>query len=49
MDNFIKSNNKIGYMYILTPKGISERNKITKRFLNRKYKEHEMIQKESMI
>ena len=46
MDNFIKSNNKIGYMYILTPKGISERAKITKRFLNRKIKEHEMIQKE---
>ena len=46
MDNFIKSNNKIGYMYILTPKGISERAKITKRFLNRKIKEHEMIQKD---
>ena len=46
MDNFIKSNDKIGYMYILTPKGISERAKITKRFLNRKIKEHEMIQKE---
>jgi EPS-associated MarR family transcriptional regulator len=46
MDNFIKSNNKIGYMYILTPKGISERAKITKKFLERKIKEHEMIQKE---
>ena len=46
MDNFIKSNNKIGYMYILTPKGISQRAKITKKFLNRKIKEHEMIQAE---
>ena len=33
-------------MYILTPKGISQRAKITKKFLNRKIKEHEMIQAE---
>lgn len=46
MDNFIKSNNKIGYMYILTPKGILEKAKITKRFLNRKIKDHEIIKKE---
>lgn len=49
MDNFIKSNNKIGYMYILTPKGISQRAKITKKFLNRKIKEHEMIQAEIKV
>jgi EPS-associated MarR family transcriptional regulator len=46
MDNFIKSNNKIGYMYILTPKGILEKAQITKRFLNRKIKDHEIIKKE---
>ena len=46
MDNFIKSNNKIGYMYILTPKGMAEKAKITKRFLNRKIEEHRAIQKE---
>jgi len=46
MDNFIKSNNKIGYMYILTPKGILEKAKITKRFLKRKIEDHAMIQKE---
>jgi EPS-associated MarR family transcriptional regulator len=46
MNNFIKSNNKIGYMYILTPKGIIEKAKITKRFLKRKIEDHAMIQKE---
>ena len=46
MDNFIKSNNKIGYMYILTPKGILEKAKNNKRFLKRKIEDHAMIQKE---
>lgn len=46
MNNFIKSNNKIGYMYILTPKGILEKAEITKRFLKRKIEDHSMIQKE---
>tara|TARA_B100000767_G_scaffold67777_1_gene64259 strand:+ start:2563 stop:2898 length:336 start_codon:yes stop_codon:yes gene_type:complete len=46
MDNFIKSNNKIGYMYILTPKGILEKAKITKSFLKRKIEDHEVIKME---
>jgi len=32
VDNFKRSNNKVGYAYLLTPKGISEKAVITKRF-----------------
>ena len=46
MDNFIKSNNKIGYMYILTPKRHLEKAKITKGSFKRKIEDHAMIQKE---
>ena len=40
LSNFRKSDNKIGYTYILTPKGISEKIKITVDFLERKEKEY---------
>jgi len=36
--NFEKNTNKIGYMYILTPKGISIKTKITLNFMKRKMK-----------
>ena len=41
--NFKNSNNKIAYAYVLTPKGLCEKVKITGRFLNRKVREYEML------
>ena len=44
--NFKKSKNKIRYMYFLTPKGISEKTKITINFMKQKMTEYEEIKKE---
>ena len=46
LGNFAKSDRKIGYAYILTPEGMSEKAKITARFLKRKMAEYELLQKE---
>ena len=46
LDNFAKSERKMGYAYILTPEGVSEKAKITVRFLKRKMAEYELLQKE---
>tara|TARA_A100001011_G_C14090389_1_gene748312 strand:- start:407 stop:700 length:294 start_codon:yes stop_codon:yes gene_type:complete len=46
ISNFKKSENKIKYIYVLTPKGISEKSKITLRFLKQKMKEYEDLKKE---
>ena len=46
INNFSKSENKIKYAYILTPKGISEKTKLTYNFLKLKMKEYEDLQKE---
>ncbi len=46
MDNFAHNKNKTQYSYILTPKGISEKVKITKAFIQRKEAEYEKIQLE---
>ena len=46
MSNFSKSKNKIKYIYVLTPKGIAEKSKITLRFLKEKMKEYEDLKKE---
>ena len=43
---FKNSKNKIGYMYILTPKGISERLVQTQTFLQRKTAEYEQLRQE---
>ncbi|MGO2233612.1 MarR family EPS-associated transcriptional regulator [Marinomonas sp. UCMA 3892] len=45
-ENFKNSTNKIGYLYLLTPKGIEEKVSLTQRFLQRKLKEHEVLEKE---
>jgi EPS-associated MarR family transcriptional regulator len=45
-DNFKNSTNKMGYLYLLTPKGIEEKIVLTQRFLQRKLKEHETLEKE---
>ena len=44
--NFKKNTNKIGYMYILTPKGISIKTKITLNFMKRKMKEYDELKSE---
>ena len=44
--NFKNSNNKIAYAYVLTPKGVSEKAKVTTRFLQLKVREYEMLKSE---
>lgn len=44
--NFKNSNNKIAYLYFLTPSGIEEKARITYRFLKRKVDEYERLDKE---
>ena len=44
--NFHKNPNKIGYAYILTPKGISEKTKLTLNFMKRKMKEYDELKAE---
>jgi EPS-associated MarR family transcriptional regulator len=44
--NFRNSNNKTGYVYLLTPRGIEEKVKVTAFFLKRKVAEYEALEKE---
>lgn len=46
MQNFANSKNKFGYVYVLTPSGISEKAAITHRFLRRKMEEYEALKAE---
>jgi len=46
LDNFQRSDNKIGYAYLLTPAGVIEKAKITRRFLIRKQQEFEQLKRE---
>ena len=46
LDNFRRSDNKLGYAYVLTPAGIAEKTKITVRFLGRKQREYLELQAE---
>ena len=44
--NFSESKNKFGYVYLLTPTGISEKAALTGRFLQRKLLEYEALRSE---
>lgn len=44
--NFKKNPNKSTYLYLLTPKGISEKAKLTAGFLSRKMLEYQELKKE---
>tara|TARA_A100001011_G_C14056805_1_gene734369 strand:+ start:382 stop:693 length:312 start_codon:yes stop_codon:yes gene_type:complete len=45
--NFQQQKNKIKYMqYVITPKGVAERTKLTISFMKRKIKEYEELKKE---
>ena len=47
LQNFQKKPNKIRYLkYVITPKGISERSKLTLNFMKRKMKEYDELKKE---
>ncbi|MCD6130171.1 MAG: MarR family EPS-associated transcriptional regulator [Deltaproteobacteria bacterium] len=46
MENFRKSKNRWSYKYILTPKGIEEKTKITYGFLKQKMTEYNRIKKQ---
>ena len=45
-ENFKQNKNKINYLYILTPKGIAQKTKLTVNFMKRKMKEYEELKKE---
>ena len=46
LDNFRRSDNRFGYAYVLTPKGIAEKSRITVKFLARKQVEYEQLRRE---
>ena len=43
IDNFQNNPNKLGYLYLLTPRGISAKTALTARFLRRKLREYEAL------
>ena len=47
LSNFKKNKNKMNYVYILTPKGMSHKTKLTIKFMKQKLKEYEDLQKEA--
>ena len=46
LNNFKNNKNKIGYLYILTPKGISAKTKLSINFMKRKMKEYDELKSE---
>ena len=47
LQNFQKKTNKISYLqYVITPKGISERTKLTINFMKKKMKEYDELRRE---
>jgi EPS-associated MarR family transcriptional regulator len=43
LQNYNKSDNKIAYAYILTPKGIKQKIEITNKFIARKQREYDKL------
>jgi EPS-associated MarR family transcriptional regulator len=46
IDNFRNSENKLAYAYLLTPRGVEEKARITVHFLKHKMQEYEQLRKE---
>ena len=44
--NFQKNPNKMNYLYVLTPKGIAEKTKLTINFMKKKLKEYDELKTE---
>jgi len=49
LTNFKRSNNKLGYLYLITPKGIEEKSILAKNFLERKSAEYIKLKEEIEI
>lgn len=47
--NFKRSDNKVGYLYVLTPQGVGQRLKLTQSFLVRKELEYEMLKNQIVL
>ncbi|PIX20879.1 MAG: MarR family EPS-associated transcriptional regulator [Deltaproteobacteria bacterium CG_4_8_14_3_um_filter_51_11] len=46
---FKNSNNKIAYAYLLTPKGLKEKAKLTKSFLSLNVREYEALKRQEHV
>jgi len=46
IENFKTSDNKLGYLYVITPQGMEQRRKLTLSFLKRKSEEFDKLKKE---
>ena len=46
LTNFSRSSNKLGYIYLLTPKGIDQKARLTTSFLKTKIQEFEILRDE---
>ena len=46
LENFQKNPNKLGYLYLLTPMGITAKAQLTARFLRRKIEEYDALRSE---
>lgn len=44
--NFEKNPNKLGYLYLLTSKGVNEKSNLAGQFLKRKVQEYKLLKKE---
>ena len=49
LSNFKRSNNKVGYLYLLTPEGVEEKSILAKNFLERKSGQYNRLKKEIEI
>jgi len=46
LGNFRKSDNKIGYLYVLTPEGVITKSKLARQYLHMKSEEYNKLKKE---
>ena len=46
LENFQRNPNKLGYLYLLTPRGIAAKTRLTASFLKHKLKEYEELKAE---
>lgn len=46
INNFRRANNKLAYAYLLTPRGIEEKTRVTVSFLQRKMREYAELEEE---
>ena len=46
LNNFKESKNKLGYMYVLTPKALKEKGQITMLFLQQRQEQYEQLKQE---